>query len=76
MSNSEVTKLNNAGSKSSANITLIKPDERLIKKEEKSVVVRTVEGKLVRRTASSGILPETFGFMEEGEVLSLKPIRI
>lgn len=68
LSNSEVTKLNNAGSKSSANITLIKPDERLIKKEEKSVVVRTVEGKLVRRTASSGILPETFGFMEEGEV--------
>ena len=49
-------------------INLINPNETLVKKEEKSVVVRNAAGKLVRRTDPSGVLPDIYNLIQEGEV--------
>lgn len=50
-----------------ATITLINPNETLVKKEEKSVVVRNLAGKLVRRTSKTGALPEIYSLINTGE---------
>ena len=49
-------------------VSLINPNETLIKKEEKSIVVRNLDGKLVRRTDPSGILSDIYNLIQEGEV--------
>lgn len=48
---------------------LIKPGETLIKKEDSSVVVRTTEGKLVRRTDSDGEIASVYKLIKLNEVL-------
>ena len=52
----------------SASISLINPNETLVKKEEKSVVVRNKDGKLVRRTSPDGALKSVYALILEGEV--------
>ena len=49
-------------------ITLINPNETLVKKEAKSVVVRNKDGKLVRRTDPDGVLDDIYTLIAEGEV--------
>jgi len=49
-------------------IQLINPNETLVKKEEKSLVVRNLAGKLVRRTDPDGVLDEIYDLIQEGEV--------
>lgn len=51
-----------------ASVTLINPNERLVKKEIKSVVVRNEAGKLVRRTFGGDELPVVYDVIKEGEV--------
>lgn len=48
-------------------ITLIRPNEKLVKKETKSLVVRTKESKLVRRTAKTDLLLDVYNLINEGE---------
>ena len=49
-------------------VTLINPNETLVKKEAKSVVVRNKDGKLVRRTDPDGVLDDIYTLIAEGEV--------
>ena len=49
-------------------VNLINPNETLVKKEEKSIIVRNLDGKLVRRTAPSGSLSDVYDLIHEGEV--------
>ena len=49
-------------------IQLINPNETLVKKEEKSLVVRNLAGKLVRRTDPDGVLDKIYDLIQEGEV--------
>jgi len=69
--NSNKKGVNNANGSRGKNelITLINPKETLVKKEQKSVVVRNSEGKLVRRTDPDGVLDEIYTLIQEGEVL-------
>ena len=49
-------------------ISLINPNETLVKKEEKSIIVRNKDGKLVRRKDPDGVLPDIYNLIQEGEV--------
>ena len=49
-------------------ISLINPNETLVKKEDKSIVVRNKDGKLVRRTDPDGALNDIYELIREGEV--------
>lgn len=60
------TNINKSG-QGANNAFLIKPEEILVKKEESSVVVRTKEGKLVRRTDKGG-LDDIINLIKPGEV--------
>lgn len=49
-------------------VSLINPNETLVKKEERSVVVRNKDGKLVRRTSTSAGLNSVYNLINEGEI--------
>lgn len=49
-------------------VSLINPNETLVKKEDRSVVVRNKDGKLVRRTSASGGLDSIYNLIAEGEI--------
>lgn len=49
-------------------VTLINPNERLVRKETKSVVVRNMDNKLVRRTYNGEELPSVYDVIKEGEI--------
>lgn len=49
-------------------VSLINPNETLVKKETRSVVVRNKDGKLVRRTSAGDRLEDVYSLINEGEV--------